>query len=1048
MDDGAISFQEQGTYGAEGAGTFDDRTRSPAQLRSGTGSFQPPGASGLPGKLIPPETYGLVSRRSLLEEIERAPRRGLTWISAPPGAGKSSLGATWLSTRRGAAHAGYGIWYRVDETDAVPSVVFHHLKRAVAGSSSASLPDLAAEALSDLEGFAEGWFRALLEPTSRPPYLFVFDDLHRLPPDCAFLDILAILSGLLGDRDRLVCMSRQDPPCSLAASLGEARLARITDLSVHPDEYEDFKRVSGHPDELTRDDFLAQLRQSGHWISDLVVTPSCHLTLRRLSVEPSAGFAELFCGYSACEKAGLLASAFLQAGHEEEWRHLGGGAAAAVLNRLAEERGLVTRLVDGTLRKHDLFHECLRAAAVRELTTDALTRARLDAGRLLLARDELLPGTRMLIEAGAPDEARDLVLERAGRLIGSGRNLELIELIEMLPETMRSDLMIRVWHAYGRVPFDPEIARIEFAALWREIDPRANADVFARSLFGEVRAALANWSVDQRLQALADETKGIVALFGNAPERTQQRFTVARCLAILIGDPAHPEVQSARCELEAVLPGLKPSLRLFAGSMLARYLLWWSGELAAARAQLEAVRPFVGRPDLPIMSTLDWYFSALGLAFREGDDEALNRLTDEAKAFADQWGLGHRLSTSLWITAQAQAGRGDHSAAAETRHLYERIVGHNRRWDFSGPPNLRAALALSAGDHELAIAEGLRARALAAKTGSRQDIGNQDLLLAMAFAVGGDDKARHYIDRLRDHPTHSRPALFGLHADLGEIYLAHAQGRTGDFVGLWQRMAHAAVDLNFRRISGLNASSLSHLANKALGLVTNASATRQLIRLWHLAPPDSGLVHEDWPYPVEIACLGGFGIKINGKNLRSGQGKAQRKPLDLLGLLTLANGRGLAQELLAEELWPGLEGERAMHTLRTTVYRLRKMIGAEAVVQEHDHLRLDTTFAASDLGRLRTALARAQDQRLPVSERYEALDQVLRLYRGPLLPGVDLAKVGEERESLPGVVVSAVLTALMTLDRSDPAIQMRLHRLRAAAPGVRLPAILEQLWAA
>jgi hypothetical protein len=74
-----------------------------------------------------------------------------------------------------------------------------------------------------------------------------------------------------------------------------------------------------------------------------------------------------------------------------------------------------------------------------------------------------------------------------------------------------------------------------------------------------------------------------------------------------------------------------------------------------------------------------------------------------------------------------------------------------------------------------------------------------------------------------------------------------------------------------------------------------------------------------------------FTLYSNGDRLRASAGKAQRKPLELLWLLVAADDRGLAEDFVADELWPDLDGDRAMHTLRTTLYRLRKLIGPEAV---------------------------------------------------------------------------------------------------------------------
>ncbi|MPR12489.1 winged helix-turn-helix domain-containing protein [Microvirga tunisiensis] len=1006
-------------------------------------------SSALPSKLVPPEPYGLVSRHRLFNEIRQAPPRSLIWIAAPPGAGKSSTAATWLHAGVGSAHQRHGIWYRLDEMDANPCLFFQSLKRSIArlpGAPVDALPDLTPEALPGLHEFAENWFEELLRDEGRPPYLFVFDDVHRLPSEAAPLGILPILAGQLRADDQVLCLSRQDPSESVLATLPPSRLIQILDLRVQIDEFEDFKRDLGSSEELTRSAFVARLRQSGHWIADLVVASSSRLPLRQLSALPPSAFTQFFSSYSEAERQGLLATAFLQAGHEEEWGALGGADAVAAVMRLAEERSLLTRLVNGALRKHDLFFEWLKAAAEATLAPGDLQKARLHTGRLLLGRGELLTGARLLLEASAHEEVEILVRDQAQDLIGAGQNRELLQLITMLPERTQAEPAIRISQAYARLPFEPQAARADFAGLWRSLDPAAEASLYVQAVYGEVRAALADWSLDTRLMALVAETRPALDLVREAPEPVRHQLAVGRALAMLLGEPTHPDVPSAHAELEQALPLLPPTIQLSTGSLLANYFLWWRGDLEAGRFQVDALRPLVGRADIPPLATLSWYYAAAAVAFRDGNGEALRRLADEAKAFAHQWGISHRLSTIAWVLAQAFAAEGSHADARGALHQYERIVGYSRGANIPGPHMLRAAVALSAGDHDQAIAEAHQALSIALKSGASQEIGNQTFLLGMAQAAVGDEAARVSIAELRELATRARNAVFALHADLADAFLAHTQGRMSEFVQLWARMGQAACRLRFRQITGMNRPYLGRLANDALSHGADVRITRDVIELWRLAPPDNGSVDERWPYPVEFYCLGGFAIHLRGDKIRAGQGKAQRKPLELLWLLIIADERGVSQDLLADQLWPELDGDRAMHTLRTTVYRLRKLIGAEAILQEDDHVRLNTTIVRTDFGRLRTALSRLNDPRLPQAERGVAFDQVLRLYRGPLLPGISLDSVIEERERLAGALVSKALGFLMTLDPADPITAVRVHRLRTAAPDMKLPPAIARLW--
>ncbi|MET0528993.1 MAG: hypothetical protein ABW003_11750 [Microvirga sp.] len=970
-------------------------------------------------------------------------------MTAPPGAGKSSLAATWLHSDEAPAPREHAVWYRMDDADADPVSFFQHLKRALGQVPDAPV-DLLEEprpgAVFNPEKMAVRWFEMLLGTEVRAPYTFVFDDVHRLPSDTATWLILSVLAGSLQANDRVLCLSRQEPPESIVSVLPRSRLLRITDLTVDPGEFEDFARDSMAFHGLPREAFLARLRQAGRWISDLSAASVDHSSLRPWLTGSPLQFSHLLAAYGAEGPATLLTTAFLQVGDAAEWQILGGAKAVAILTELAAEGRAVTRLANGALRKHDLLHEWLRTAAATELPSDALQQARLRAGRVLAARAELISAVRLMLEAHAPLEARRLVLEHAFRLNAAGDSRELLDLLDLLPESMHQEPILRLWHAYGRLPFRPPAAREAFRQLWRSLDPEVEPFVYGAAVFGEVRAAIGDWSIDRRLLDLVEETAPVCSCLGALPEVSQQMILLARGLALLMGDPTHPGAPEAENELQALMPTLPPDLQFSTESILAHYCLWWRGDLAAARGYLTTVEPLLGRSDIPPVTKLLWYYAALGLAFWDGDDDTLRRLGEEARAFGRKWGLTARMGILPWIEAQAFAAHGDQAAAVAALHSYEQFRRGWRCTDhLSSLHQLRAALALSAGDTDTAVSEASQACACAREIGNAQNLGTQYALLAMARAARGEPDART-LAALRTLAEQSSSSAFHLQADLAEVVLAHADSRVEDFVQGWERLGQSAGRPGLRRWSGMNRALLGTLANAALHRGAEARATRALVALWRLTPPADDHVHEDWPYPVQIRCLGGFAIDHDGNPVRASAGKAQRKPLELLWLLVAGDGRGLAQDFVADQLWPDLDGDRAMHTLRTTLYRLRKLVGADAVVQENEHIQLNSAVVGIDLATLRAALARLRHPRLTPAARLAAFDQALRLYRGPLLPGIDLDYVAEERQRLAETIFNKALAFLMTLDPADPATVLRVHRLRALAPTTRLPEALARLW--
>ena len=191
----------------------------------------------------------------------------------------------------------------------------------------------------------------------------------------------------------------------------------------------------------------------------------------------------------------------------------------------------MTRLPNGTLRKHDVLHEWLRTATATELPSDALQQARLRAGRILAARAELIPAVRLMLEAHSLDEARSLVLEHASV---STQPATVTSCWSSLPCSPRPCTRSR---SFGSgtpmagcrpglpLPVKPSVSSGAAST------PRPSHLCMARQCSGR-SGRQSSWSIDRRLLDLVEETAPVCSRLGAWPEGSRQMVLLARGLAL------------------------------------------------------------------------------------------------------------------------------------------------------------------------------------------------------------------------------------------------------------------------------------------------------------------------------------------------------------------------------------------------------------------------------------------------------------------------------------------------------------------------------------
>jgi DNA-binding SARP family transcriptional activator len=155
---------------------------------------------------------------------------------------------------------------------------------------------------------------------------------------------------------------------------------------------------------------------------------------------------------------------------------------------------------------------------------------------------------------------------------------------------------------------------------------------------------------------------------------------------------------------------------------------------------------------------------------------------------------------------------------------------------------------------------------------------------------------------------------------------------------------------------------------------------------------------------IEIRLLGALevhrpdGSAVDGREWKTG------KTLDLLRMLALTVGRPTPVDDLQASLWPDSEHSRAQSSLRTATFRIRQVLGRDALEREFGGLRLHG--ARVDVAGFRTLANRTRHflQAGDTTAAAMAAQEADALYRGELRAHDDGADwVVSERRSLDAI---------------------------------------------
>ncbi|MCG6875371.1 MAG: winged helix-turn-helix domain-containing protein [Betaproteobacteria bacterium] len=961
-------------------------------------------------KTARPSFAGILPRDRLFARLDAARANRAIWVTGPPGAGKTSLIASYLERRKLRS-----LWYQLDESDTDAASFFYHLDLAVAeqpkgkAGKAPPLPRLTPEYQSGLPAFIKRYAEAVFQRLGKE-FVVVFDGYHDVPAQSQFHELMRDGLEVVPPGGCVIIISRADPPPIMARLRVSQGMTVIgwDDVRLTREESDAIAASRGHvlPEEA-RSELYA--RTQG-WTAGLILLLEHASGQDALDTPADFDTPQLVFDYLAGEifqkadkhtRALLLSTAYLSHMTANMARELSGQEDAGT--RLAEMHRnnyfvmLMRASPPAIYQIHPLMHEFLLTQARETLPAEQRTALQRRSAELLESEGQLVEAAALLRETEDWIALVGLIERHGEEMANRAMGLTLRRWVEALPRSvLERHPWVTYWLAASVTPVSPREGRIMYEQAFELFSRQAQPDVrgLALAASGAMDAIL--YELDDF--SLLDRWIGLLErLLREHPDITtgavEARLTSSLFTSMVMRQPHHADLEhwverAYRASREQPDAGVRMSVE----PRVAISILW-AGHYPKTREVIDGMRPLVATADVSAFARTMLKLVEAMYCMHTSNLEGCLAAVREGREIERAAGAHVHTGQLLAYAAGGALMVGELDIAGSYLAELAELPGDKPRFDQCLYYLFSTWHALASGDKLAAYRHQYRALRVAIEVGSPYFEALCRLASGQVLFESGEERnAMSHFQRLYeiareiDNPLLEFTGLIGFACTIPE---RGGRPRTGSWA--MRRALEIGMPRGFTAFILWRPEPLARLCSQALEAGIDPRYVAEIIRARSLKLDAVRHPLAEWPWPLRIHTLGRFRLEKGDREIVF-TGKGHRKPLELLKALVASGGRQVSDANLAEAVWPRVEGDSAHRSFTTNLHRLRKLLGEDRVLPlAEGKLSLDGNYVWVDTWAFEQATSQLEQMlRDPhgraTPERLAALgDRVLALYSGPFL---------------------------------------------------------------